>query len=97
VIAKRHAQELHHLTSHERSGFWGDVAMVEGAIASLFNPVKFANLSMGFRMPHYHCHVYPQYSDDDPFRLLDPQHGDVRLEDDDWRARLHAVRAACTT
>lgn len=35
---------------------------------------------MGFRIPHYHCHVYPQYEDDDPFRLIDVTTGEVRLE-----------------
>ena len=73
VIAKRHAPELHHLTHEERCGFWNDVAKVGEVIYELFNPVKLANLSMGFRMPHFHCHVLPQYQDDDPFGMLNPR------------------------
>jgi hypothetical protein len=43
-------------------------------------------------MPHFHCHVYPQFLDDDPLRLLDPQYGDVRLEPADWDERVRVVR-----
>ena len=93
VIAKRHAPELHHLSREERCGFWNDVAALGEVVSDLLRPVKLANLCMGFRMPHLHCHVYPQYQDDDPFRLLDPQAGDVRLSDGDWDERLAAIRA----
>ena len=46
----------------------------------------------GLRMPHFHCHVYPQFLDDDPLRLLDPQHGAVRLDPADWDERVRLVR-----
>lgn len=92
VIAKRHVPELHHLTPEERCGFWNDVSSIGESITRLFQPVKLANLSMGFRMPHFHCHVYPQYRCDDPFRLLDPQDGDVRLGEAAWHERLRLVR-----
>jgi len=94
VISKRHAQELHHLTPAERCGFWNDVATVGEVIYELFDPVKLANLSMGFRMPHVHCHVLPQYQHDDPFRLLNPQDGDLRLPEAQWNERVEAVRSA---
>lgn len=94
VIAKSHAPELHHLSHDERCGFWNDVAVIGEVIFGLFQPVKLANLSMGFRMPHFHCHVYPQYQHDDPFRLLNPQDGDVRLSEAAWDERVDAVRAA---
>lgn len=93
VISKRHVPELHHLTPAERSGFIEDVAAIGQVIAELLAPVKLANLMMGFRMPHVHCHVYPQYQDDDPYRLLSPQDGDVRLSDVEWDDRLSAVRS----
>ena len=63
-------------------------------IYELFDPVKLANLSMGFRMPHVHCHVLPQYQHDDPFRLLNPQDGDLRLPEAQWNERVEAVRSA---
>lgn len=92
VIAKRHAPELHDLTPEERCGLWNDVAAVGEAVSVLFRPVKLANLSMGFRMPHYHCHVYPQYDNDDPFRLIDVTEGEEGLGDPEWEARLTRVR-----
>jgi diadenosine tetraphosphate (Ap4A) HIT family hydrolase len=92
VIAKRHAPELHHLTSDERVGFWEDVSTIGEAITNLLQPVKLAQLSMGFRIPHFHCHVYPQYLCDDPCRLLDPQDGDVRLAPEAWEERLRLIR-----
>lgn len=94
VIAKRHAPELHDLSPEERCGLWSDVGAVGEAVSTLFHPLKLANLSMGFRMPHYHCHVYPQYENDDPFRLIDVTEGDVRLEDGQWQDRVESVREA---
>ena len=67
---------------------WSDVAAVGGVICELFNPVKLANLSMGFRIPHFHCHVYPQYDEDDPYPLIDVTEGDVRLGDEAWDRRV---------
>jgi diadenosine tetraphosphate (Ap4A) HIT family hydrolase len=93
VIAKRHAPELHHLTPDERCGFWNDVANLGEVISDQLRPVKLANLAMGFRMPHSHVHVYPQYQHDDPFGLLNPQDGDVRLGDAEWQDRLASIRA----
>jgi diadenosine tetraphosphate (Ap4A) HIT family hydrolase len=97
VISKRHAAELHDLTPPELGGFWTDVADLGQAIDSLFQPVKLANLSMGFRMPHVHCHVYPQYQRDDPFKLINPQDGEVRLAQAAWDERVQLVRHAFTT
>ena len=93
AVARRHAPELHHLTPAERSGFWGDVAALGQAIGDVLQPVKLANLSMGFRMPHVHCHVIPQYPADDPLGPLDPQAGDVRLAPEAWAERIDALRA----
>jgi len=93
VIAKRHVPEIHHLSDEEVCGFWLDVAAVGRVVSDLFAPVKLANLSMGFRVPHVHCHVYPQYEDDDPFRLIDVTHGNVRLDDGAWEKRIADMRA----
>lgn len=93
VIAKRHAPEIHHLTPAERDGFFRDLAAVGEVLSELLAPVKLANLMMGFRMPHLHCHVLPQYRSDDPFGPLDPQHGQIRLSEQDWSNRLLAIRS----
>lgn len=94
VISKRHVPELHHLSSPERNGFIDDVAATGSVITELFNPVKLATLLMGFRMPHLHCHVYPQYRHDDPFALIDLQRGDVRLSEIEWTHRLESMSAS---
>jgi diadenosine tetraphosphate (Ap4A) HIT family hydrolase len=47
---------------------------------------------MGHLCPHVHCHVYPQYAHDNPHALIDVRDGTTRLTDDEWRARLTAVR-----
>jgi diadenosine tetraphosphate (Ap4A) HIT family hydrolase len=94
VIAKRHAPELHDLTADERCGFWNDVAATGLVITDVFTPVKLANLSMGFGLPHYHCHVFPQFQSDDPHKLIDVTEGDVRLDPGAWRERVERMRAA---
>lgn len=94
VVAKRHAAELYDLTPSELGLFWADVAAVAQAVSSVFAPVKLDYLVMGHLCPHVHCHLLPQYADDDPHGLLNPQAGDVRLPPDEWSARLAAVRAA---
>lgn len=83
---------VHDLSEDELCRFWTDVAAVGSAISDLFQPVKIANLSMGFRMLHFHCHVYPQYSSDDPYRLIDVTEGDVRLAEGSWEKRLEMMR-----
>jgi diadenosine tetraphosphate (Ap4A) HIT family hydrolase len=79
VIFKRHASELFELTPAELGGFWADVAAAARAVAAVFEPVKFDYLVMGHRMPHLHCHVYPQYAGNDPFRNVDISEGDLTL------------------
>jgi diadenosine tetraphosphate (Ap4A) HIT family hydrolase len=97
VIAKRHAPELHDLSEPEVCGLWNDVAVVGRVISKMFRPVKLANLSMGFRTPHVHCHVYPQYEDDDPYRLIDVTEGDVRLDEVQWADRVATMRGLLQT
>ncbi len=58
----------------------------------MLRPVKLANLSMGFRTPHFHCHVYPQYEDDDPYRLIDVTEGQVRLGEAQRAERIATMR-----
>ena len=92
VIAKRHAAELHDLTDDELRLFWRDVAAVGRTIEAVFSPAKIDDLVMGHLCPHVHCHVYPQYWDDDPHGLLNVKRGDVRLDDDAWAHRVHTMR-----
>jgi diadenosine tetraphosphate (Ap4A) HIT family hydrolase len=92
VILNRHAAELHELEAGELAGFWSDVARVGAAIHAEFSPVKLDYLVMGHRAPHIHCHVYPQYEDDDPFLNVDISRGESILGGAEQEDRLRALR-----
>lgn len=93
VILKRHVCELHDLTPLALGAFWTDVARVGAAIDDLFAPMKLDSLVMGHQCPHLHCHIYPQYADDDPAALIDISAGDVRLTVTQQRERVELIRA----
>jgi diadenosine tetraphosphate (Ap4A) HIT family hydrolase len=88
VIAKRHVPELFDFNPEELRLFWTDVSVVAQAVAKLWSPVKIDYLVMGHLCPHVHCHVYPQYEDCDPHRLLNPQEGSVRVPKAEFTKRL---------
>jgi diadenosine tetraphosphate (Ap4A) HIT family hydrolase len=92
IILKRHASELHDLDEEELRLFCLDVVRVSRVIAELFRPVKLDTLMMGHLCPHVHCHVVPQYQDDDPHALINVQEGDIRLSEVDQRDRVAAIR-----
>jgi len=92
VMLKRHAPELHDLEPNELKGFWRDVAAVGRVITELFAPVKLYTLTMGGKAPHVHCHVFPQYRDDDPHADPRINEGSVRLSEAEQRARVAAMR-----
>ena len=93
VVAERHAPELHDLSADELARFWADGAAVGRTISSLLDPVKLDDLLMGHLCPHLHCHLIPQYAPDDPHGSIDPQAGDVRLDEAEWTKVIEAVRA----
>lgn len=92
VIAKTHVVELHDMEPATLAGFWSDVAAVGRAVTKVFRPVKIDNLVMGHRCPHVHCHVYPQYENDDPFKNVDISAGQVRLDHDERARRIGCLR-----
>jgi diadenosine tetraphosphate (Ap4A) HIT family hydrolase len=96
VVLRQHICELHELGPVELAGFWEDVAAVGRAISSLFTPVKIDNLVMGHRCPHLHCHVYPQYREDDPFGPVDISAGLVRLTAARQDQRASLIRTSLT-
>ena len=69
VILRDHRTDLTHLSADELAGFWLDVQRAGMAIDHVFEPRKIDYLVMGHRMPHLHCHVFPQHAHDDPMRL----------------------------
>ena len=72
--------------------FWTDVAQIGRVITELFHPVKLDSLVMAHLCPHVHCHVYPQYRQNDPHALINIQEGDERLSETDQRARVTAIK-----
>ena len=94
VVFKQHVAEIDDRTKQQRDGFWADVAIVATAIRAVFAPRKLDYLVMGHRIPHLHCHVYPQYSGDDPLHNVDIWEGDVRLDAREMAARVGLLRDA---
>ena len=94
VIFKRHVSELHDLSPADLAAFWTDATAVGAVIEELFAPVKLNYLVMGARAPHLHVHVFPHYSDGDPFANVDISEGTVRLDDAHQLERVAAMRAA---
>lgn len=88
----RHISEMHHLDPAALSAFWAEVRITSRAISDLFSPVKLDHLSMGHRCPHLHCHIYPQYENNDPFQNIDISVGNGRpqLEELTHRASMIA-------
>jgi diadenosine tetraphosphate (Ap4A) HIT family hydrolase len=92
VILRQHITDLADLTAERLSGFWSDVQRTGRTIQTVYRPRKIDYLVMGHRMPHLHCHVFPQHSDDDPTRNVDISDGPVirpieLLRDDAGRLR----------
>lgn len=92
VILNQHVCEFHDLDAKTRAEFWNDVSAVGRAVTTAFAPVKLDYLVMGHRCPHLHCHVYPQYPDDDPFAEVDISAGLTRLSLQEQAGRVEILR-----
>lgn len=90
VIVRDHITDLADLSPEQLHRFWSDVQRAGRAIHATFEPRKIDYLVMGHRMPHLHCHVFPQHSVDDPKRNVDISDGPhlrpIALLRDDARA-----------
>lgn len=94
VIFKRHAPELHDLTADELQGFTTDLARLGRALHDIYRPVKLDQLIMGHLCPHLHCHVFPQYPEDDPHANPFIHDRVLELPDTEQLARVQALRHA---
>lgn len=94
VILKEHATELHALDTATLAGFWAGVARAGRAIDDTLHPTKIDYFVMGHRMPHVHCHLYPQHLTDDPFRNPDISDGDTALTLEATRSRVTQLQLA---
>jgi diadenosine tetraphosphate (Ap4A) HIT family hydrolase len=93
VIFRRHVSDLSELEPAERASFVEDVVAVSKAISSLFVPVKIDLLMMGHLCPHLHCHVFPQYQEDDPHAPVDLNRQERSLTHAAQQQRLESMRS----
>lgn len=92
VILREHVTDLGDLSAEQLSAFWSDVQRAGRAIQTVFEPRKIDYLVMGHRMPHLHCHVFPQHSSDDPKRNVDISDGPDHWSPLAIRADAQALR-----
>jgi diadenosine tetraphosphate (Ap4A) HIT family hydrolase len=84
VALKRHATEMYELGDQERDRFFKDVAKAAKAVKEVFEPIKIYYGIFEGRCPHFHCHIIPQYKNDDPYAPLSMNQKKVTLEDKDY-------------
>ncbi len=94
VVLREHITDLGDLSSEQLQAFWSDVQRAGRAIAATFEPRKIDYLVMGHRMPHLHCHVFPQHSEDDPLRNVDISDGPHFAPIESFHADARALRSA---
>jgi diadenosine tetraphosphate (Ap4A) HIT family hydrolase len=64
VVSKRHAVELHDLTSTEAAALMRDLQRVSQAVSRITGAVKLNYEIHGNTIPHLHVHVFPRYVGD---------------------------------
>lgn len=94
VILGEHVTDLGDLGPESLGAFWLDVQRAERMIARVYAPRKIDYLVMGHRMPHVHCHLFPQHSTDDPKRNVDISDGPVFLTSDATLEAAQRLRRA---
>lgn len=94
VILRTHETALTALDAGTLAAFWSDVQRIGRAIEQVYAPAKVDYLVMGHRMPHLHCHVFPQHRGDDPLRNVDISDGPVFLDLADMTAAVARLRQA---
>ncbi len=92
VILRDHETDLAGLEPDHLSAFWLDVQRTGRAVAAVVEPRKIDYLVMGHRMPHLHCHVFPQHASDDPRRNVDISDGPEYPPPAELRARALLLR-----
>jgi len=93
VILAEHVTDLSELGPASLSAFWSDVQRAGRAVGHVYGPRKIDYLVMGHRMPHLHCHVFPQHESDDPKRNVDISDGPALLTPRDMQDAVRALRS----
>lgn len=78
----------------EWAASWSDVQRAVRAIAHVFRPKKIDYFVMGHRMPHLHCHLFPQHAADDPKRNPNISDGPLHIAAPDMHDDVIALKAA---
>ena len=94
VILAEHVTEMSELESASLGAFWSDVQRAGRAVGDVYGPRKIDYLVMGHRMPHLHCHVFPQHENDDPKRNVDISDGPALLTPWDMQDAVRTLRSA---
>lgn len=63
-LYKHHKEELHELTTAEKTAFLSEMAIVAEAVYKAFKPEKLNYELLGNSVRHMHWHLFPRYIDD---------------------------------
>ncbi len=66
LVLKRHAIEIHDLTTEEAAALMRDIQTTSKAVAEITQPIKMNYEIHGNSIPHLHVHFFPRYVGD-PF------------------------------
>jgi diadenosine tetraphosphate (Ap4A) HIT family hydrolase len=64
LVARRHATELSHLATPERTAFLAEMCQLASAIETAFRPHKLNYELLGNQVPHLHWHLFPRSATD---------------------------------
>ncbi|MCW3097701.1 MAG: histidine triad [Chthonomonadaceae bacterium] len=97
LVFRRHAIEIHELTSQERYDWIEDIARIGRAVTEVCSPAKLNVSMLGNLCPHLHCHVMPRYVGDPEwvgppaFRAVDQR---TALSPEEFAALHQALKTA---
>ncbi len=92
VALKKHATELFDLSREELAHFWEEVSIVASAVNKVYKPIKINYTIYGNLCPHIHCHIFPQYVENDPHASIDPHKKEVMLSLKEYEEVIHALQ-----
>lgn len=67
IISQEHLTEFTQLTPPQRQELMHLLAVIEGEMIAVMNPIKVNLASLGNQVAHHHWHVIPRFADDPCF------------------------------